>query len=378
MGEFLLGFALKRARMVSIAICLGYLVAGLWPFNFLPANRLGWLPDRDGIRLGPLSIVYSQDVLDLRQNGSVSIELWLQSELDAARDVYPILSLFDGRFPENLSVAQWKSGLLIRTAFTDAEGRRKYREAGVASALPKGNPRFVAITSGNEGTSLYIDGVMADTYPRLQLQPNSMRGRLILGNSARGGPGWTGKLLGLAIYGKSLAPAEVLRDYRIWIGGAPERMATGAALSALFLFDEGGGRTIRDHSVYRRTLVIPEFYYALRKDILQPPWKGSAHLHDIAVNVLGFIPFGLFYFAHRAMIRQGRGLFNAGLTIVAAAIISAGIELTQVILPTRSSSLTDLICNVAGSAIGVLLAKGVVRDFEPSRLARKSTSREAF
>ena len=37
-------------------------------------------------------------------------------------------------------------------------------------------------------------------------------------------------------------------------------MAAEAAPSALVLFGEGGSRTIRDHSVYQRTLVIPESY----------------------------------------------------------------------------------------------------------------------
>ena len=39
-----------KLKALCLAVLLSILVAGLWPFNFFPENRVEWLPDRDGVR----------------------------------------------------------------------------------------------------------------------------------------------------------------------------------------------------------------------------------------------------------------------------------------------------------------------------------------
>jgi VanZ family protein len=53
--------------------------------------------------------------------------------------------------------------------------------------------------------------------------------------------------------------------------------------------------------------------------------------------------------------RRGRA-FSFAAAIVESSIVSLAIELAQVFLPTRTSSLRDLICNISGSVVGIILA----------------------
>ncbi len=357
----------KYAGIICIAICVGYLIVGLWPFNFWPRNTVEWLPGENGLHFRPHSIVYSEDGIELDSPAgppavgrSVSIELMLTSEVEARHKHFSVLSFYDGRVPEDLLVAQWRFILYLRVPLRKAAARDRYQETGIHILLPKEVPRFITITSDAAGTSSYVNGVLLKAYPLPLLRPDNLRGRLILGSSPEGGSSWTGKLLGLALYNRALGASDVLRHYQIWNDRRAAEIAAEPGITGLYLFDEGSGRVVRDHSLFRRNLQIPEFYHVLRKTVLRPPWKESlrdaSELKDIAVNILGFVPFGFFYFVYRTGRRPGHGFANAGLTVVVAAAISAAIELAQVFLPSRSSQLTDLICNVAGGVVGMIAA----------------------
>ncbi len=350
---------IKHARTICVAICAGYFVVGLWPFNFCPHNGVEWPAAEKGLRFKPPSTVTS-DVL-LGPAASISIELFLKPELEKSGSTFPVLSLFDGRLPESLLVTQWKSELLLRTAMVSPGGRRRYRETALAGAMHRGSPRFITITAGPGGTLFYVDGNLARAYPRSVPNPDSIRGRLILGNSADGRACWTGILFGLAIYDFTLDPVDVHRHHELWTAHRQGEIAIESGVTGLYFFDEGKGNALIDHSPIRNSLGIPERYHAIRKTVLSPPWKGlrfdPSSLEDIVVNIFGFVPFGFFYYLFRRDRCQGRKLRHAAMTLFVAGMLSLSIELAQVYLPTRSSSLTDLICNVAGAWGGVLLVR---------------------
>ncbi len=371
--------------IICIAICAGYLVVGLWPFKPRVRNNLGWRPGRDGTFFGYLSSVYTEGELDLgkdisptERSGNVSIELYLQSEHRPTRDVGSILSLYDGELPANLVIAQWRSELLLRTLAWNAPGPRTYREASVSAGLREGVRRFIVVTSGAGGTSFYVDGELAKFYPRLTLRPDSLRGRLIIGDAPEGNSRWAGKLFGVAIFSRSLTAPEVARHYRLWAGKQLQKFPGEPGLSALYYFGERLGQTIPDRSGAGNPLLIPEYYRKFRKTVLVPPWRDPhpyfSDIGDVVMNVLGFVPFGFFYFIYRDRTRPGRPLRNLGLTAVVSGIISVTIELIQVYLPTRSSSLTDLICNIGGAVAGALLV-AVVMLFARTRTARRAWAR---
>ncbi len=164
----------------------------------------------------------------------------------------------------------------------------------------------------------------------------------------------------MAVFRTTLSQADVLQRYRLWTGGQTQAVAADTGLSALYLFNEGKGRTIRDHSPSGNSLLIPEYFEVFRKTVLHPPWRDDrisrSDWEDIILNILGFIPFGFFYFIYRRKLGSGHYLRDIAVTGLAAAVISLAIELMQVFLPMRDSSLTDVICNVLGASAGILPA----------------------
>lgn len=353
----------KITLAISIAICGGYLFVGLWPFEFHPRNNLGWRPGANGTFFGWPSIIYSEGLFDLGStargscDGAVSIELYVRSEHKPGREVGSILTFFDGELPENLLVAQWKDDLMLRVLSRD---RKNYREVGVDAGLRPGVRRFIAITSGAASTDFYLDGILAREIPGLIVRPEALRGRLVLGNGPQGNRRWAGKMFCVAIFNRNLAAHEISLHQRLWAGGHLRQLRSEPGLSALYFMDERSGATIPDRSPSGIPLLVPEHFQVLKKTVLVLPWEDPhpyfSDTGDVSINVLGFIPFGFFYFIYRTQVRPGRPFRNAVLAVAVSGTISLAIELIQVFLPTRSSSLTDLICNVVGSGIGVAMA----------------------
>ena len=108
-------------------------------------------------------------------------------------------------------------------------------------------------------------------------------------------------------------------------------------------------------------LYIPPKFLVLRQTVLDPVWRAfnwsRGFWQDAFINVAGFIPFGWFfcaYFSARrtALARASRLAFGAA--------VSVFIELTQAFLPTRDSSMSDLINNILGSVLGAAAYRGAV------------------
>jgi len=76
----------------------------------------------------------------------------------------------------------------------------------------------------------------------------------------------------------------------------------------------------------------------------------------MAVNVLAFLPFG--FLGGLILVRKMRSVpKGTAVIILAAFFFSLSVELLQAWLPTRNSSMVDLICDVTGAAIGAWIAR---------------------
>jgi VanZ family protein len=227
---------------------------------------------------------------------------------------------------------------------------------GPRDVLKKGDKRFVTITSGVDGTNIYVDGILLKSSPRFHLFSMNEKpsGKILLGNSPTGGEYWTGNLLSLAIYDRVLTGEEVFKHFPQHFHD-PEKSGEEGPVS-FYLFDEHSG-TLAHDSVGDHHLLIPPRFKVLKKTILVPPWEDfrftRSYLMDVLTNILGFIPFGFFLSAY-LWLRKPRSIFRLLLiSIIIAGCLSLSIELIQVYLPTRSSQLTDVITNLLGTAIGV-------------------------
>jgi len=376
-----------KGRSLGV-ICLIYtmviLIAGLWPFNFIPANKVEWIKNENGIRFNSPGIVYSREPLsiqeDLSKNAACSIELLLRPH--GGKDYMSILA-FSDRNQEQFMFGQFKKEFYIRVPLNVGafDNKKRYREIGINNTLQENTTHLITVTSNKESTAIYVDGHLKKGFPNFSFIPvdHGLSGYLILGNSPEGNETWDGALFGLAIYDRTLNNKEVLDRYHEWHmetkgndmlrEDALHPLSTGKLVSrsnpsrpspiALYLFDEHSGTTIQDHSGLRNDLLIPTIFHPLRRTILEIPTRGQwftrSNITDVLVNILGFVPFGFFLIAR---LRQ-TDIFSAplayGIAILLGFCLSIAIELAQIYIPTRDSSLLDVVSNTLGTMTGVVL-----------------------
>ena len=126
----------------------------------------------------------------------------------------------------------------------------------------------------------------------------------------------------------------------------------------MYLFDERKGTTVHNEINVDDTLTIPERFKPVQRKILSPflsgyTWNLSS-AQDIITNILGFIPFGFFF---SALLIKNTRLERLPVNLIIVLLgtgLSFAIELTQAYLPTRDSSLTDVVMNVAGTMMGII------------------------
>lgn len=92
-------------------------------------------------------------------------------------------------------------------------------------------------------------------------------------------------------------------------------------------------------------------------------WIGGAAFSNIVLNVLMFVPLGLYL----AVLRRGRGLF---LCWSITALFSLSAEVAQWIFAVGAADIDDVILNALGGAIGVLLYKLLVFVLAEDKRAR--------
>jgi hypothetical protein len=209
------------------------------------------------------------------------------------------------------------------------------------------------------------------------LNARALDGQLILGNGVSGKTSWTGWLLGFALYNRALSPAEIGRHRALWTQGRARQLTRAPGLTALYLFDEGRGQQVKDYSGNGHHVIIPSIFQPIHRDLLLAPWKDLSYnrpdYSDIAINVLGFLPFGFCFFLYRQARRPQRLVTNALLVVLAGVAISLTIEVIQAWLPNRTSSLNDFITDTAGTLLGVALALTVRHKFAGTESAPKTS-----
>ena len=355
----------RLLRLCCFAIWGGMLVVGLWPFNFFPRNKVEWLGNKNGIRFDWDGQVYSADQLTgwemesgTHQMSSLSIEMWLLPSDKTYRWFSVILAMYDPARRENFTIAQYQHDLELRGRLRDHDNHARFGKMWVDDILQKGRERFVTVTSGPQGTAIYLEAVREKLYPHLTLTADNFSGQLLVGHSPAERNPWAGELLGLAIYNKALTADEVSQHYKAWSKTSLAELATNKGILALYPFDERAGDLIHNHADSGPNLVIPRRFYILHRRILAPSFKlHRSDLGDVAINILGFIPFGLFVSAYlytAARLPRYRAVL---LTVVIGGMTSLTIEFLQAYLPSRDSSLMDVINNVLGTTMGAMLLK---------------------
>jgi hypothetical protein len=351
------GIQAKLLRAICACILLGMLVAGLWPFH-APRNAVSWLGAGNGLLFGKHGSIVSASPFkagEARGDNSCSLQILLQpSRIDSGGGGM-ILAFYS---PETevtpFALRQWRRGLVLVHKRQGISGKRT--EIYLGDLLSREKPVLVTITSGATGTATYADGRLVKRIANFAVSNQDLTGQLVIGNPPTIAYSWSGQLKGLAVYDRELSAAEVSRGFVDWTKGVQPDSAERQGVVARYRFDEGHGNVVRNEVDSSTNLLIPERFFLLHPEFLERPWDeyhpGWSYWKNIAINVVGFIPLGFFFYAYFSELRKCE--HSTALTITLGFGVSFTIEVLQAFLPTRDSGMTDLITNTFGTAVGVM------------------------
>jgi hypothetical protein len=289
------------------------------------------------------------------EKGAVGIEIRLKAATETSGCVKRIIDLRAADGSEAFYIGQWKSYLIIRSFASRPAGGKPYEEIGAAGALVAGKESAVAVSSNNEGTAIYLGGRPAKRFPGVRLLKKSatLAGyRVNLGNSPEIGCPWAGEIYELAVHGRHIGPAEAMEGFRL-----PEDAGVfcqgdrAEKAAACYRFGDISGERIPDRSANRNDLSAPRRLF-FEKPALHLSGISELNGRDVLLNIVGFIPLGFICFMRQ--VEAGRKSLprSAAEAVMLAIALSLAVELTQAWLPTRDSSMADLIANTAGAVVG--------------------------
>ena len=363
---------LKLLGSICLTILIIILIAGIWPFNFFPKNKVVWLQDKNGVYFSSQGMILSPDPLNDQQQSllnkkSITIEILIHPTEEPPDNINRILSIYDGEGSEITFLGQWKKDLIIQSRIRKPVGNILHSEIGADDAFGKDQDYLLSITSVTEGTAIYINGQLARSYPRHRLlgSVTSKKIGFILGNSPVGKNSWKGRITGLAIYNQTFTADQIVKHYQSYLKNNFTMRTEKEGCIGLYLFNEKQGAVIKDYSNLNNNLTIPVLFRPIKKIILDPPWHNShwnkSFIQDTIINLLGFVPLGFFFTAFLLKASNWKKkIIYIGVAATGFAI-SLAIELSQIYLPSRYSELDDVICNSVGTVLGILILHLIIQ-----------------
>ena len=222
-----------------------------------------------------------------------------------------------------------------------------------------GTLALVAISSGQTGTVVYVNGARAEYFPKFQITCSDLSANIVLGTSPVAYQPWSGEIKGFAVYAKELTPAEASQHYLTWTEPNRRRSADMEGVIARYTFTETSGREIHNEVASRPVLWIPPTFHIPNKPFLESPAKefrnSGSYADEVVTNVAGFIPIGIAVCCYVAWTRNRWNAFFS--TVAFCGLLSCAIEVLQYYIPKRGSGITDIITNTVGGALGALLTQ---------------------
>lgn len=351
----------------------------LWPFGFdfllSKNNTVRWLKTSAGIEFPEEGLVLSQTSTEslcarLVAGSGFSLEAWLATENTAQKGPARIITYSLNAGLRNFTLGQNKKNLIMRIRTTETDPNGVCPRMEVPGVFPSPNPRHIVVTYDFFAQSVYIDGErrLRREIPGGKFTTWDPSYRLALGNEVTGGRPWQGKLYLVAIYDRTLSEQEVRQNYlsgwRLESNSEDGSRSVPAGLVVRYIFNELNGTILKDSG----SLPTPQDLY-FPNNIQHPvrPYLGLTSrspqrtnlfpdvvLKEIAFNVLIFIPLGFLCYALLTTSLRA-SLIVAGLVFIGGAFLSFLIESLQYYMPTRHSSLCDLLANSLGMSLGIVI-----------------------
>jgi len=384
-------------------------VVGLWPFNFSERNNIS-VSQEEGLTLARHGSAYTASSPGKLQGLSrFAIFVDVETSSDGLSAFEKIVSYGDSQTEMNFILGQWKDGFIpvLRT-----DQKIEGIKVGVKDALRKDERSRFLISYDGKRLYLHQDGLVRiyrETGP-LTFSNWSRAFPLVVGTDANGKTQWRGTIYEIAIWDRALSPNELksLSGLSSLSGRKDKKSKSEIAAHPAgarndskeqdnrplihYVFkpentyetEVRGGKALGVRDLGKgepEDLVIPEQFMPYKRSYLawDPDWlEYKSNWLDLAVNILGFIPFGmLLVFAFRKVtgcrlqatgVGTNNGFPASGvrlrvqskvaiaviLAVAAGFAVSFAIEYLQAYVPSRDSSLRDLIANTTGTLLGAL------------------------
>jgi VanZ family protein len=342
--------------MVMIA-----LFVGLRPKGGSSANDVRWLAEQRGLRFQGQGMAFVENVgsaMKTHRETPFSIEMAVTPSKGRLRGYNPLLVMHGGHDPNQMTIWQYSQSLIVMNG-DDYDNRKRRARLVARDVFTTHKTRFVTVVSGPRGSRLYVDGKVAaakrDMHLTLPYRESKLR--LVLGNSVYANHGWRGDIHGIAITGIALDEAAVKRRHETWL--ADRSFDFIQADSQMLRFDSNAGAAGRLIKLpTNQSLHLPERLVALEKRFLELPWASlkwdRKAVLDIVINIVGFIPIGMVVYGFVNSLAGPSNRHGQAVAIMLCLILSLFIELTQAFIPSRISSLRDLLLNTFGAWAGVV------------------------
>jgi len=234
--------------------------------------------------------------------------------------------------------------------------------SGLKKVSPVIKHHFVTVTFNESEKALYIDGELIEKRKTVTgaTSFDGFSGRLLLGNTPRGSRGWMGEIQGLAVYDRILSSKDVARHFAISRKEGMRSLLRESGLRALYPFDEGSGNIAVDLVNDPVVIHIPAKYAPFQETFFQYPGDNmrilSGWIKDSLLNIFFFVPLGslLIVIFFLKGIKTSDAVSGA-VIIMASGLLSLSIEITQLYMPDRFASIMDVLCNMLGAGLGVMI-----------------------
>lgn len=350
---------------MTALVILGMLYFGIRLKGFRPINNVNWNDSGIGLRFDRFGLAYTQGYFPSSAEGDRKEGLTIEMAIAPVFNQYPdfryILLVRNGDDARQLVVGQYRASLVVMKG-NDHSNRRRTPKIYVELDEEADKAHFVTVVSNPSGTKLYLDDRLVSsnnllrlTYPKPKEQTN-----MVIGNSLHGNNPWRGNILGLAFYDYDLSAKSISDHYQKWRDGLNFGVFQAESPRLLYAFDEGSGEKV--HNVLggdgALDLTVPVWMTALKKKVLGWPdfdemTSKEGLISDVLINLFGFVPLGFLILAALGSLegieKKYTPLF---IGVLIAFLFSLSIEMIQVWIPSRDSSMLDLSLNTFGGFLG--------------------------
>jgi hypothetical protein len=139
----------KLLSSICFTVCSISFIVGLWPFNFIPHNKVEWLSGRNGVHFKG-GIIYSPEQFiltpDPYDHAGISIELWLSPETESTYTTAQILSFSNNSSYESFFIGQWKTYIILQHKLKNYDRGFTSQKIGLCNTFHSGETHFISIT----------------------------------------------------------------------------------------------------------------------------------------------------------------------------------------------------------------------------------------